>query len=360
MPAASALELTGPQYRPLLQALLQTMDQNEFDRMLMLYLGIRRQTIAGDGDSTQVVYEVIDHFNRRGTVYKLVDAARQERPDNAVFVEYAQLLGFGPRGLPDTAALQKMVQLHNRMLHIAPFRARLGEIEGRVCRIDLRGEGLGTGFLVGPSHVLTNYHVMESCVTGQRTLQEFSCRFDYKVRDDGLRLHDGRVVEPARILAASPYDPADLVDDGTLPDPEHLDYALLELAEELGALPINAGSLSAPQRGWLALPTQPHPFAEHDPLFIVQHPQRLPMQIALNMDASPRLNGNGTRVRYTTNSEGGSSGSPCFDAEWSLVALHHAGDPAWAPAWNQGIPIAHVAAQLQARLDPAQRAPLGL
>ena len=39
----------------------------------------------------------------------------------------------------------------------------------------------------------------------------------------------------------------------------------------------------------------------------------------------------------------GSSGAPCFDAQWNLVALHHAGDPDFddfhQPEYNQGIPI---------------------
>ena len=38
-------------------------------------------------------------------------------------------------------------------------------------------------------------------------------------------------------------------------------------------------------------------------------------------------NANNTRVRYRTNTEEGSSGAPCFDKDWELVALHHSGDP---------------------------------
>jgi V8-like Glu-specific endopeptidase len=58
------------------------------------------------------------------------------------------------------------------------------------------------------------------------------------------------------------------------------------------------------------------------------------------------LNGNGTRVRYTTTTEPGSSGSPCFGPDWQWVAIHHSGDPKyWAggkPAFNEGIPASAI------------------
>ena len=77
------------------------------------------------------------------------------------------------------------------------------------------------------------------------------------------------------------------------------------------------------------------------------------MKLALDTQAIIGVNGNATRVRYRTNTEPGSSGSPCFDANWNLVALHHAGDPNFTPGYNpqynQGIPIATIAKLLKQR-----------
>jgi V8-like Glu-specific endopeptidase len=57
-----------------------------------------------------------------------------------------------------------------------------------------------------------------------------------------------------------------------------------------------------------------------------------------------------TRVRYRTNTEGGSSGSPCFDADWNLIALHHLGDPNFStPTYNQGIPFTAIVDLLEKR-----------
>ena len=66
-----------------------------------------------------------------------------------------------------------------------------------------------------------------------------------------------------------------------------------------------------------------------------------------------RLIANGTRVTYTVNTEGGSSGAPCFNTDWELVALHHSGDPNFdpdhKPEYNEGIPIAAIVALLTER-----------
>jgi hypothetical protein len=70
------------------------------------------------------------------------------------------------------------------------------------------------------------------------------------------------------------------------------------------------------------------------------------MQVALDSEGMLGPNGNGTRVRYTTTTQRGSSGSPCFSADWELIALHHAGDPNYPikgkGAFNQGIPMSAI------------------
>jgi hypothetical protein len=76
------------------------------------------------------------------------------------------------------------------------------------------------------------------------------------------------------------------------------------------------------------------------PVLILQHPQRGPIKLAIDTEAVLQLYENGTRVRYSTNTDPGSSGSPCFDMNWKLIALHHYGDPLHDKAqYNQGIPI---------------------
>ena len=40
----------------------------------------------------------------------------------------------------------------------------LGQLEGRVCRVEISGQAAGTGFLCGPGLVMTNYHVVGSII----------------------------------------------------------------------------------------------------------------------------------------------------------------------------------------------------
>jgi hypothetical protein len=81
------------------------------------------------------------------------------------------------------------------------------------------------------------------------------------------------------------------------------------------------------------------------PLAILHHPLGAPIKLAFDTQAV--LSVNPTRVRYTTNTDQGSSGSPCFDQDWGLVALHHFGDPLHQQAeFNQGVPITAIRARL--------------
>jgi V8-like Glu-specific endopeptidase len=75
----------------------------------------------------------------------------------------------------------------------------------------------------------------------------------------------------------------------------------------------------------------------------LQHPSGEPMKLSIDDDGVMSANAGQTRLRYRNNTEGGSSGSPCFTFKWELAALHHSGDPNFDPAhkptYNQGIPL---------------------
>jgi trypsin-like peptidase len=135
---------------------------------------------------------------------------------------------------------------------------------------------------------------------------------------------------------------------------EELDYALVRLAEPIGAAPIALGKdtdAGSKPRGWIELPEAEWPFADQTALFIIQHPDGSPMALALDLEARMEVNANKTRVTYQTGTQPGSSGAPCFNQFWDLIALHHAGDPLYpelAPgAFNEGIPIHRIVERLK-------------
>lgn len=96
-------------------------------------------------------------------------------------------------------------------------------------------------------------------------------------------------------------------------------------------------------------------FAAKMAIIIAQHPDGDPLKLALDTDAIDQerdhtlgLRPGGMRVRYATNTLGGSSGSPCFDFDWNLISLHHYGDTSYnQPRYNQGIPIGPIRARLE-------------
>jgi hypothetical protein len=178
------------------------------------------------------------------------------------------------------------------------------------------------------------------------------CRFDYKVLGNGMK-SKGATFSLATNwrVALSRLNPKDRE-----PQTDELDCAVIRLAQAVGSLPVGEPQgrpIKGDARGFIALPpatNPPHDFRPQSPLFIIQHPSGAPIKLALDTNAIESINENRTRVRYATNTEPGSSGSPCFDQNWNVIALHHRGDPNFqegnTPAFNQGIPIDAIASFL--------------
>ncbi|WP_271554891.1 trypsin-like serine peptidase [Bradyrhizobium sp. CCBAU 45394] len=220
-------------------------------------------------------------------------------------------------------------------LDVHVWLSRLEIIERQVCRVEISGNAAGTGFLVGPDVVLTNWHVVEAAKNAGR-MGDVICRFDYLKLVNGTR-QPGIAVALAQegCVSYRTYSAAEKTKTPDVPEPSsnELDYALLRLERAVGS-----GDNVGP-RGWIKLPVAEMPMKKGDPLIIVQHPDGAPMKLALDTEAIIAVNESRTRVRYATNTEAGSSGSPCFTLDWELIALHHFGDPTWVqPLYNQGVP----------------------
>jgi V8-like Glu-specific endopeptidase len=214
-----------------------------------------------------------------------------------------------------------------------------------VCRVEVGNGTRGTGFLVGPDALLTNYHVLRAVIDNPSSAPAVRFRFDYQVLANG--------VESQGVLASlhptdwqidySPYSDAEAKNkpDEATPTADQLDYALVRLDRPIGDEPLNPAASGNSVRGWIPIPTTAPAITPKMPILILQHPHAEPLKLTFDTEGVLKVYDNGTRVRYATNTESGSSGSPCFDMKWNLVALHHYGDPAFdhPPAYNQGIPI---------------------
>ncbi|MHC2390801.1 hypothetical protein ACVMFA_003816 [Bradyrhizobium liaoningense] len=351
-------------------ALVAGFDDVDLAQLVQIHLNQNLAVIVSPGNLKHVTFQLVIWANRNGLVAQLARAAYAENPRNEKLRSIYEKFGMAPEvsvqeagasvaGAPrraTAAALEGRVKPNLKHVDLGVWREKLAKIEGQVCRVEFGGNPKGTGFLVGPDLVLTNYHVLERPLKGQVAVAQVVCHFDYKVLSDGSRA-EGTVVklhEKDWRVDDSPYSKAegDSRPDRELPGRDELDYALVRLARAVGSEPIDKGAArSAPARGWIELPEAEACLETDMPLMIAQHPDGGPLKLAFDTRSVLGINGNGTRVRYATNTEAGSSGSPCFDMDWTLVAVHHLGDPAWKePKFNQGVPIARIRERLTGRV----------
>ncbi len=171
-----------------------------------------------------------------------------------------------------------------------------------VCRIRI-GSAAGTGVLVGPRLLMTNNHVLRSIDDALAA----EAQFDYQENASGdlLPVHAFR------------FDPnAFFVTDQTL------DFTIVGLTE------LSSKGQPLSRYPWLKLIPTLGKAEKGDPLNIIQHPRGGLKQIALrNNEVINVPEGKPDFLYYTTDTEPGSSGSPCFNDQWELIALHHMGVP---------------------------------
>jgi len=378
--------MTGFELEPIRDTLVSCFNPNSFAQFLSFRLNKKLANIVGPGAFNDVVFNVLELADQEGWDALLIARAAEYVPGKKDLRElanrYALTLagqvkamarqepmlraydefGLAPAGLPkhatpeDRNGLEKLIDPNNQMVNAAVWLERALACQSPVCRIDIGGQANGTGFLVGPNAVLTNHHVVDRVIDKPHLIV---LRFDYKELRDGTIL-SGTLVKVRKIVDHCPATPGELANKPEKRDPadDELDYALLETEGSPGDEPIRIRGAAAdgPKRGWIVVSADakavvPDPYAVDMPVLIMQHPLAQPLSLAIEWKSMLGPNATRTRVRHRTNSDSGSSGSPTFDRNWNLIALHHYGDPrpGVAPLFNQGVPIAAIRKRLAAR-----------
>ena len=161
--------------------------------------------------------------------------------------------------------------------------------------------GWGTGFLVAPGVLLTNHHVLPDAASGQQSEAHFGFERDY----DGMqRVPHVYSLDPAALFYSNPT----------------LDFTVVAVA---AAASNSATPLTV--FGCLPLLAMTGKVSEGEWLSIIQHPNGELKQVCVRENKLVHRTDN--ELWYSTDTLGGSSGSPVFNNDWYVVALHHSGVP---------------------------------
>jgi endonuclease G len=182
-----------------------------------------------------------------------------------------------------------------------------------VCRIYVsalfgRNGNWGTGFLISPRLLITNNHVIDSIEAAQRAIAEFGYQLDIA----------GSLRQGKRFLFAPEL--AFITD-------KDLDFTLVAVAEKS-----EDGSASLSDYGFLRLDPSLHKVEEEEFVTIIQHPDGEEKYIAVRENevikigdqSNPQLD---NFLWYASDTAPGSSGSPAFNDNWQVVAIHHRSVP---------------------------------
>jgi V8-like Glu-specific endopeptidase len=229
-------------------------------------------------------------------------------------------------GEPDELIVQEKLIGDNALRHVNILMRALNAAKA-VVHITLptdRGDAFGTGFMIAPTLLLTNNHVLKDAADAGKA--KFKFNYERGLND---RVNDSEVRFATHKAG------------GIFETDSKLDYALVELE-------------NVPPNTFTPLTLRTAIFDQYADarIGIIQHPSGEEKQISLQNNRVEFANAD--VLQYTTTTLPGSSGSPVFDGafQW-VVALHHSGgnlpEPGSTQRYNRnegtaiGAVVAHIA-----------------
>ncbi len=198
------------------------------------------------------------------------------------------------------------------------------------CRIMRGNQIVGSGVLVGPTTVLTAWHVIAELAPGHDQAPWSSI---------DVLLSDGNTVSAllppqfASSCSLREYQGHMPANDDEIVD-QH-DIAVLRLERPAGAL-----------LGTASLPPTPAAYATNAGLLLVHYPNATDQGIGLG--AMTRIRNLTARWSHTVGTRGGSSGGGCFDSSFTLAGIHQGKN---GMAQGRLVPTACFHATLRAVID---------
>ncbi|MEL7245887.1 MAG: trypsin-like peptidase domain-containing protein [Cyanobacteria bacterium J06573_2] len=239
---------------------------------------------------------------------------------------------FGPKinwQEPDKTELESWLKPEPDFLDVG-FLIQAIQNATSVCRIEISNQTiLGTGFLIAPDLVLTNYHVVYSDnpntqINPSDIVLRFGCFTSTTGDEEKGQIF--KLISDKPILESSPIN--------------KLDYALLRVEDSIR----QAQDISEAECDFENLPQQKMG------LNILQHPEGASMKIAVSSNAIANIFPDSGLMQYVTKTSSGSSGSPCFNEDWKVVALHHAQKATHFGSIREGILLSSIYQEIKQHL----------
>jgi V8-like Glu-specific endopeptidase len=201
------------------------------------------------------------------------------------------------------------------------FLNRGAELRRTIARIKVvtskGAEGYGTGFLVGPGILITNRHVLDqSDIDGDSLLSIVAnavAEFDVEIIPQVIAPGKTRLVSSTPAVFRLAPQTLLLTDAWNA-----LDYVLIALE----AKSID-GQHDISEYGYNRLSADMGKTVTGEPVFIIQHPNGESKKISLLNNRMMIRDEKSSYLYYEADTEPGSSGSPVFNRQWEVVALHH-------------------------------------
>ncbi|MCP4679936.1 MAG: trypsin-like peptidase domain-containing protein [Deltaproteobacteria bacterium] len=262
--------------------------------------GLPIQHIAVSPKAINTWHEILTEASRRELLSSLLQIARRDYSEHAALATLcdssaspadAPVVGADlPWKTPDLGdSFEKIIGATSALLPISFLELGLDRSRP-VARICL-DHAYGTGFLVQNNLLITNHHVLPDIATAEKAVAQFNVQRTVHGLDAKSEEYQ---LAPSVAFSTSVND----------------DWAVVKVDGD-------------PNSAWGATPLTGAAVKPNDPVNIIQHPAGGLKQIAFAHNLV-RYVGEG-RVQYLTDTLPGSSGSPVFNNEWDLVAVHHSG-----------------------------------
>jgi len=199
--------------------------------------------------------------------------------------------------------------IYNKLVSVS-FLLKGARVQESVCKITTNGPA--TGFLIAKDILMTNHHVFPDA----KSVEGVNAIFGYNASK-----------KTSNSLKTVP------IKEFIFADPK-LDFALVTIAEQIPS--------------FISLPSISLNYAPGQHANIIGHPNGKAKMVSLRRNEITEIYTN--TIEYTSDTEPGSSGSPVFDNDWELIALHSsAGKQDSNGNWisNEGVRIDAIVAHIK-------------